>query len=93
MHDRLRPYDRRQPTKFEMAFSLGIIVIVAILGLLILTGAFTIGPEYRVTLGLILIAYSLVRFWMLKSRYRSFRRKEESPNALPKEQGENLRKL
>jgi hypothetical protein len=30
---------------------------------------------------------------MLKSRYGSLKRKEESPEELPKEEGENLRKV
>lgn len=76
-----------------MIFSYAIISIMAALGVLILVGAFGISPGYRVTLALILLAYSLVRFLMLKSRYGSLKRKEESTEELPKEEGENLRKV
>jgi hypothetical protein len=77
MRQRLKSYDKRLPGKFEMAFSFGVIVIVTILGLLILVGAFRISPAHKLTLGLILIGYGFVRFWMLKSRYQDLRRKEE----------------
>ncbi len=93
MHQRLKPYDRRLPGKFEMAFSFGVIAIVTVLGLLILIGAFRISPAHKLTPGLILIGYGFVRFWMLKSRYQDLRRKEESPGEPHKEEQENLRKL
>jgi hypothetical protein len=93
MQPRLSPHQRRGPNKFEMIFSYAIISIMAALGVLILVGAFGISPGYRVTLALILLAYSLVRFLMLKSRYGSLKRKEESTEELPKEEGENLRKV
>jgi len=89
----LRPYDRRVPTKFEMAFSLIVVAIVAVLGVLILTGAFGINPAYKATLGLILIGYSLVRFWMLKSRYESRRKEDQRSGEPSKEQQKTFRKL
>lgn len=76
-----------------MAFSFGVIAIVTVLGLLILIGAFRINPAYKLTLGLILIGYGFLRFWMLKSRYQSIRRKQESLGEPDKEEQENLRKL
>jgi hypothetical protein len=79
------------PSKFEMVFSLGVVCIVTLLGVLILMGAFAIHPSFKVTLGMILIGYGFIRFWMLKSRYRSFRRKEEGVHKPPKEDEENLR--
>jgi ABC-type transport system involved in Fe-S cluster assembly fused permease/ATPase subunit len=93
MRPRLRYHQERGSNRFEMIFSYAIISIMAILGVLILVGAFGISPGYRVTLALILIAYSMVRFLMLKSRFGSLKRKEESPEKLPKEEGENLRKV
>lgn len=93
MAKRLRPYDRRVPSRFEMAFSFAVVSIVVVLGVLILVGAFKISPAYKVTLGLILIGYGFVRLWMLKSRYESLKRKEDSWHEVPKEDEENLRKV
>jgi hypothetical protein len=91
MPQRLKPYNSRVPSKFEMAFSLGVVSLVTLLGLLILTGAFRIDPNFKVTLGIVLVGYGLVRFWMLKSRYRSRSGKEDSVQKLPKEDDEKLR--
>jgi hypothetical protein len=93
MPERLKPYEQRVPTKFEMAFSFGVVCIVTLLGLLILVGAFNIDPGFRVTLGIVLVGYGFVRFWMLRSRYESLKRKEESWNKPPKDDEENLRNL
>ena len=93
MRPRLRSFQERRTNRFEMIFSYAIISIMAFLGILILTGAFGINQGYRVTLGLILIAYSLIRFLMLKSRFENLKRKAESQEKLPKEEEENLRKV
>jgi len=89
--DGFLPYDRRMPNKFEKVFSIGVVSIVAVLGILILLGAFSIDPGFRLPLGLILIGYGLIRFWMLKSRYRSTEGKKENMEALTKEDEKNLR--
>ena len=68
--DRLQPYDRKVPTKFEKWFSFGVVILVALLGILILLGILRIDPRYKVPLGLILIGYGVIRLGMLKSRYR-----------------------
>ncbi|MCK4404213.1 MAG: hypothetical protein KAW02_03905 [candidate division Zixibacteria bacterium] len=91
MPQRLKPYNSRIPTRFEMAFSLGVVLIVFLLGLLILIGVFGISPGFRVTLGIILLGYGLIRFWMLKSGYEGLKRKEESLNRIDKEDDKNLR--
>ena len=91
MHQRLKSYDNRVPSRLEMAFGFGVVSIVTLLGLLILLGAFGISPSFRVTLGLILLGYGLIRFLMLKSRYEGLKRKEESLNGMTKEDEENLR--
>ena len=91
MPERLKPFNTRVPTRFEMAFSFGVVLIVFLLGLLILIGVFGINPSYRVTLGLILIGYGLVRLWMLKSRYEDLKRNEESLSRTDKEDEKNLR--
>ena len=91
MSERLKPYYSRVPTKFEMAFSFAVVSVVTLLGLLILFGAFKINPGFRVTLGLILVGYGLIRFLMLKSKYESVKRKDVSLEKLSKEDGENLR--
>ncbi len=91
MPERLKPFNTRVPTRFEMAFSFGVVLIVFLLGLLILIGVFGINPSYRVTLGLILLGYGLVRLWMLKSRYEDLKRNEESLSRTDKEDEKNLR--
>lgn len=91
MPQRLKPYNSRVPTRFEMAFSLGVVLIVFLLGLLILIGAFGISPSFRVALGIILVGYGLIRFWMLKSGYEGLKRKEENLNRIDKEDEKNLR--
>lgn len=93
MPQRLKPYDRRVPSRFEMAFSFAVVCIVVVLGVLILAGAFSIDPPYKVTLALVLIGYGVVRLWMLKSRYDRLKRKEDGWQKLPKEDEENLRKV
>ena len=90
MHERLKPYNARVPSKLEMVFSLGVVSVVTLLGLLILIGAFSINPSYKVTLGIIFVGYGFVRFWMLRSRYESMKRKEESLKNPPKEEEKNL---
>ncbi len=89
--DRFLPYDRRVPTRFEKIFSLGVVSIVTLLGISILLGAFSIDPGFRLPLSLILIGYGLIRFWMLKSRYRSRGVKKENMESLTKEDEKNLR--
>ncbi len=89
--DRLQPYDRRIPTRLEKIFSFSVVSIVAILGILIWLGVFGIDPRIKVPLGVILIGYGLIRFWMIKSRYRSMEMKEENVNNLTKEDEKNLR--
>jgi len=89
--DRFLPYDRRVPTKLERIFSIGVVSIVTLSGILILLGAFSIDPGFRLPLGLILIGYGLIRFWMLKSRYRSTEVKKENMESLTKEDEKNLR--
>ncbi|UCB51947.1 MAG: hypothetical protein JSV10_08140 [Candidatus Zixiibacteriota bacterium] len=91
MSERLKPYYSRVPTKFEIAFSFVVVSIVTLMGLLILFGTFGIGSSYRVTLGLILVGYGLIRFLMLKSKYKSVKRKDMSLDEVPKEDGTNLR--
>lgn len=91
MPERLKPYEQRAPTKFEMAFSFGVVCVVTLLGLLILIGAFNIDPGFRFTLGMVLVGYGFVRFWMIKSRYQSLKRKEESWSQPSKDDKGNLR--
>lgn len=93
MPDRIKPYITREPSKVEMAFSLGVVCIVTLLGLLILLGTFRIDPNFRVIVGLILLSYGLIRFWMLKSRYESFKGKEPSLGKKDKEDKKKLRNL
>ena len=91
MPERPKPFHARVPTRFEMMFSFGMVSIVFLLGVLILIGAFGIDPSYKITVGLILLGYGLIRFWMLKSRYEDLKRKEEGLNRITKEDDKNLR--
>jgi hypothetical protein len=91
MHERLKPYNVRVPSKFEMAFSFGVVSVVTLLGLLILIGAFRINPGYKVALGIIFVGYGFIRLWMLRSRYESMKRKEDRLKTPSKEDQKNLR--
>ena len=91
MSERLRPYHSRTPGKFEMVFSLAVVSVVTLMGLLILFGTFGIGSGHRVPLGLIMVGYGLVRLMMLRSRYMSAKRKDKSLDEVPKEDDGNLR--
>ncbi len=88
--ERLQPYDRRIPTRFEKLFSLSVVSLVTVLGVLILVGILRIDPRYRVLLGLILIGYGVVRLGMLQSRYRHMERKD-NVNKQAKEDERNQR--
>jgi hypothetical protein len=76
-----------------MAFSLAVIVVVGILGVMILAGAFTISPAYRGILGAVLVGYSLIRLGMLRSRYLNRKREEERLTEPYKEQRKSFRNL
>jgi len=91
MSQRLKPYHSRVPGKFEMAFSLAVVSVVTLMGLLILFGTFGIGPGHRVPLGLIMVGYGLVRLMMIASKYRRAKRNHGSLDEVPKEDGTNLR--
>jgi hypothetical protein len=93
MPERPKPFHSRVPTRLEMVFSFGVVSIVFVLGVLILIGAFGISPSFKVSLGLILLGYGLIRFWMLKSRYEGLKRKEEGSNKTTKEDDKNLRRF
>ena len=87
----LKPYDKRAPSKLEMVFSYLVVSIVTLLGLLILFGAFGIDQRFKLPLGVILVGYGLIRFWMLKSRFGHTGDKEESLEKPDKEEEKNLR--
>ncbi len=72
-------WDRQTPTKFERIFSYCVILILVLLGVLILVGAFGISPQFKGILGVILIGYGLIRFLLMKTRFDRYkeRRKEE----------------
>ncbi len=89
--ERLKPYERRIPTKFEKNFSLGVVALVTLLGMLILLGIFRIDPKFKVYLGMILLGYGLIRFWMIRSRYRKMESKEDNVKEPTKEEEKNLR--
>jgi hypothetical protein len=90
--EKLKPFDRRIPSRLEMAFSFVVVSIVFLLGLLVLVGAFGIHPGYKLPLGVILVGYGLIRFWMLKSRFSQADDKKGRWEESTKEAEENLRK-
>lgn len=91
MSERFKPYSERMPTRFELAFSFGVVLIVFLLGLLVLMGAFGISANFRIGVGLILLGYGLIRFWMLKTKYENLKRKEQGFSETTKEKDEKLR--
>jgi hypothetical protein len=89
--ERLRPYDKRVPSKLEMVFSFGVVSIITLLGVLILLGAFGIDQRFKLPLGVILLGYGLIRFWMLKSRFQRSENREKGLEKPAKEDEKNLR--
>lgn len=45
------------------------VLIVVLLGISILLGAFGISPQFKGILGVILIGYGLIRFLLMKTRF------------------------
>ena len=69
-------WDRQTPSKFERIFSYCVILIVVLLGVLILVGAFGISPRFKGILGVILIGYGLIRFLLMKTRFDRYKEKK-----------------
>jgi hypothetical protein len=67
--DRPSVWERQSPTKFEKIFSYCVVLIVVLLGISILLGAFGITPQFKGILGTILIGYGLIRFLLMKTRF------------------------
>jgi type II secretory pathway component PulF len=100
MPQTLEPFDRRSvrerqtPTKFEKIFSYCVVLIVVLLGISILLGAFSITPQFKGILGVILIGYGLIRFLLMKTRFdRSKERGKQGLGEGNKEANKTLRKL
>ncbi len=91
MPEKLPPYDRRVPSRFEKYFSYGVVLIVSLLGVMVILGLFRINPGYKLPLGVIMIGYGIVRLAMLKSHYRNLNVEDENVNKLTKEDEKNLR--
>ncbi|MFQ6003080.1 MAG: hypothetical protein ACE5KJ_04975 [Candidatus Zixiibacteriota bacterium] len=85
-------WDRQTPTKFERIFSYCVILIVVLLGILILAGAFGISSQFRGIIGVMLIGYGLIRFLSMKTRFERHReRGKEGLREEDKEGNETLR--
>jgi hypothetical protein len=69
-------WDRQTPNKVERIFSYCVILIVVLLGVLILAGAFGISPQFKGILGVILIGYGVIRFLFMKTRFDRSKEKE-----------------
>ena len=89
--ERLKPYDKRVPSKLERVVSLVVVSIITLLGLLILLGTFGVDSKFKVPLGVILVGYGLIRLWMLKSRFQRSENREEGLEKPAKEDEKNLR--
>jgi len=57
-------------SKFERAFNYTLIGFFILLGLLIISGVFKMDPNFRNIFGGIILAYGLLRLWLLSNRYR-----------------------
>jgi hypothetical protein len=75
--DRPSVWERQTPTKFEKIFSYCVVLIVVILGISILLGAFGISPQFKGILGTILIGYGLIRFLLTKTRFDRSKEKKK----------------
>jgi len=85
-------WDRQTPSKVERIFSYCVILIVVLLGVLILLGAFGISPQFKGILGVILIGYGLIRFLLMKTKFDRFKeRKKEKLGEGDKKANETLR--
>jgi hypothetical protein len=86
-------WERQTPSKFERIFSYCVILIVVVLGVLILMGAFGISPRFKGILGVILIGYGLIRFLMMRMKFdRDKGRRREGLGEENKEENKNLRR-
>ena len=86
-------WDRETPTKFERIFSYCVILILILLGVLILVGAFGISPQFKGILGAILIGYGLIRFLIMKTRFDRFKeRRHQRLGEGDKEDNKSLRR-
>jgi hypothetical protein len=74
--DRPSVGERQTPTKLEKIFSYCVMLIVVLLGISILLGAFGISPQFKGILGTILIGYGLIRFLLMKTRFDRSKEKE-----------------
>jgi hypothetical protein len=75
--DRRSVWERQTPTKFEKIFSCCVVIVVLLLGISILLGAFGITPQFKGILGVILISYGLIRFLLMKTRFDRFKEREK----------------
>jgi len=92
------PFDRRPvwvrqtSTRFEKIFSYCVVLIVVLLGISILLGAFGISPQFKGILGVILIGYGVIRFLLMKTRFDRSKEKERLGEK-DKEANKSLRNL
>ena len=87
-------WDRQTPTKFEKIFSYCVVLIVVLLGLLVLFGAFGISPQSKGILGVVLIGYGLIRFLLMKTKVdKSKERERKRSGEQDKEANKTLRNL
>jgi hypothetical protein len=75
--DRPSVWERQTPTKFERIFSYCVVLIVVLLGISILLGAFGISPQFKGILGVILVGYGLIRFLLMRTRFDRSKKKKD----------------
>jgi len=65
-------------SKFERAFNYSLVAVLILLGLLIISGIFrSMPPDFRSIFGGIILVYGVVRFLLLRNRYRKEEKIEE----------------
>lgn len=65
-------------SKFERAFNYSLVTVLVLLGLLIISGIFrSMPPDFRSIFGGIILAYGVVRFLLLRNRFREEEKVEE----------------
>jgi uncharacterized membrane protein YedE/YeeE len=57
-------------SKFERVFNYTLIGVLIVLGLLVISGVFRMGPNFRIIFGGIILVYGFLRFLLLKNKYR-----------------------
>jgi len=64
-------------SKFERIFNYTLVGLIILLGIVIISGIFSLETNFRNIFGGIILAYGFLRLWLLSNRYRKERREEQ----------------